>query len=684
MKLNRIVMLVCTMFIMVLLTFGVKLPVLAGTTNNGSLVFSPDPNSTYDDSGVTYVRMITLKHNGANNGTLLCVFDQQINVDGQGVWPVYKSTDSGETWQHITDIRDNVYGTTHKMNPCIFELPKDIGDLKEGTILVAGLLLPDDWSATQITLFKSTDIGQSFTPVSVVDVGGPNDYDNSPSATTTAIWEPYLGIDGNGNLACYYSDERQKANGVLQALVYRSSSDGVNWSGITNVVAVPNYNDRPGMVTVTQMGNGKYMAVYEVVNKPTYDINTAICYYKISDDGINWNPTDLGTPILLSDGTGCGSAPFVKWIDAGGLNGMVVVVPKWQVDQNGYIQGGQNFFVNYNYGEGIWERMPMAITFDGPNTENLLSGFSGSIDTNIDGTILYQAANVENLITGRNDVRVGSIPLTAATYEAENAQLTNVVVDSYIDASNGYKVGYINYSDSSVLFDKIQVPSSGTYTVNVRYTNGTGENATHNVSVNNGGSFAVNYTPTTKWGRYQWASFTCWLNEGVNSIKFQTGTGYAELDCIQVFCSGIDLNNQFALVNRNSNKLLEIPNASLDDNTQAAQYVWTNYNCQLWNITHKDGLYIQLQNANSGKMLEIAAASTENGAAVVQYPASGNYCQDWILSPSSGGYYYFINRNSQKLLEVKDNLTENGALITQWDPTGYPCQEWRLVKEGMK
>ena len=281
-------------------------------------------------------------------------------------------------------------------------------------------------------------------------------------------------------------------------------------------------------------------------------------------------------------------------------------------------------------------------------------------------------------------MRVGSIPLTAAAFEAENAQLTNVEVDSYIDASGGKKVGYINYSDSSVEFDKIVVPKAGLYTVNVRYSNGTGTNASHNVTVNNERTFSLSYEPTVKWGRYQWSSFTCQLNEGVNSIKFQTGTGYAELDCIQVFCAGVDMNNQFALVNRNSNKLLEIPSASLEDNVQAAQYDWTNYNCQLWNITHKDSSYIQLQNANSGKLLEVGLASTEEGAAVVQYPASGNYCQDWMLNPSSDGYYKIINRNSQKLLEIQSNLTENGALAGQWSSTGYACQEWNLKKEGMK
>lgn len=137
-----------------LMFFGVNIGTFAAnTTGNGSLVFSPNPKDTYDDSGVTYVKTIVLKHNGSQNGTMLCVFDQQITVDGQGVWPIYKSTDGGSSWEHVTDIRDSVYGTTHKMNPCIYELPQDVGNLKEGTILVAGLLIPDDWSKSQITVY---------------------------------------------------------------------------------------------------------------------------------------------------------------------------------------------------------------------------------------------------------------------------------------------------------------------------------------------------------------------------------------------------------------------------------------------------------------------------------------------------------------------------------------------------
>ncbi len=656
----------------------------ASTVGNGSLIFSPNPEDTYDDSGVTYVKSIVLKHNGNMNGTMLCVFDQQITVDGQGVWPVYKSTDQGASWTHVTDIRDDVYGTIHKMNPCIYELPQDVGNLKEGTILVAGLLIPDDWSQSQMTIYKSSDLGSSFQVLGVVDTGGPIEYDATPKATTSAVWEPYLYVDGKGRLSCYYSDERQKGNGVLQAVCYKSSWDGVNWGALTNVTAITNRSDRPGMITVSRMGNGKYIAVYEVVNRPSQKVNSAICYYKISEDGVTWDANDLGTPILLEDGTGCGSSPVVKWVDAGGPNGMVVVACKWQVDTKGRISGGQNLFVNYNYGEGTWERLPNALTFDGPNLEGLLSGYSGSLDTNLDNTVLYQAANVENLTTHRNEARIGAIPLNAACYEAENASLTNAEVASFIDASNGKKVGNINYSDSKVSFDKITVSNAGTYTVNVRYTNGTGSRSSHYVQVNGGNRFELQYDPSVKWGRYLWASFTCNLNAGVNTIAFTKGTGYAELDCIQVYKAGTDLSGQFALQNRNSGKYLEVANASTEQGMATSQYDWTNYPCQLWNMTKKDGSYIQLRNVNSLRMLEIQNASKEDGAAAVQYSRSGNYCQDWSLLSSDSGYYFLQNRNSGKYLEVANNLTTNGAAVAQWGKTGYSCQEWKLKKEGMK
>jgi hypothetical protein len=275
--------------------------VFATTTGNGALVYQ-STNDSFDPAGATYARIISLKHNGTSNGTLLTTFDQLKLVNGQQVYPIYESTDNGASWSLKSNVYDTVYGTDRTSQPDLFEVPQATGNLAAGTILLAGNIFPEDKSSTRIVIWKSTDQGATWSTLSTVDVGGPYHYDPSPSSTTTTVWEPFMYLDEYGNLVVAYSDERQKADDVLQALVLRKSSDGgQTWGPIVNIAAIPNLNDRPGMVTVAKLPNGKYITTYEVVNKPSQQVNTAVVYYKFSDDGITWDAADLGTPIQLSE-----------------------------------------------------------------------------------------------------------------------------------------------------------------------------------------------------------------------------------------------------------------------------------------------------------------------------------------------------------------------------------------------
>ncbi|UUZ86406.1 glycoside hydrolase [Paenibacillus sp. P26] len=285
----------------------------AVTTGNGSLVYSPAAGSSFDKAGTTYAKIITLKNNGSANGTLLVTYDQLVYVNGVQVYPIYKSTDNGTTWTHVTDVvpSQNFPGETLTSQPFLYEVPQTVGGLAAGTILLAGNIMKADRSTSRIVIYKSTNQGTSWSLLSTVDTGGPAVYDPSPTSTTTTIWEPSLNIDSSGNLVCYFSDERQKANNILQAVSYRRSTDGgLTWGAEGNVAAIPNKSDRPGMITVTRSPNGKYMAVYEVVNRPSQSLNTAVVYYKFSDDGVTWTANDLGTPIQLSNGRGIGSSPM--------------------------------------------------------------------------------------------------------------------------------------------------------------------------------------------------------------------------------------------------------------------------------------------------------------------------------------------------------------------------------------
>lgn len=686
-KRSRVVRLRAVFGVVAVLVVALALPAASGavTTGNGALVYSPTAASAFDPAGTTYAKIIVLKHSGTANGTQLVTYDQLVWVNGVQVYPIYKSTDNGTTWTHLTDVVPSADFPTliRTSQPFLYEVPQTVGSLTAGTLLLAGNIMPSDKSSTRIVIYKSTDQGAHWSLLSTVDTGGPAVYDPSTTSTTTAIWEPSLNVDGNGKLICYFSDERQKASGILQAVSERESADGgATWGAEANVAAIPNNSDRPGMITTTKLPNGKYMATYEVVNRPSVTLNTAVVYYKFSNDGVTWTANDLGTAVQLANGRGIGSSPYVRWVNAGGPNGMVVIASKWALDATGHIDGGQNFYVNYNLGQGAWERLPFAVTYDASDSQGgYFSGFAQGFDSSVDGLTLYQATNVENLTTTYNDIRVGSVPLNAYNYEAERATMNHVQVVTHTNASNGQKVGYINFADSYVKFN-VNVPAAGTYTVNVRYDNGTGATSSHLVSVNGGAAFTLSYPATRDWGRFQWVQFTASLGAGANTIQFSYNGTYAELDMIQLYRPGVAADGEFKFVNRNSGKYLEIKNALLTNGAGADQWGDTNNPTQIWRVAAV-GSNFKFTNLNSGKVLEVSGGSITNGAAVDQSTDTGTAYQQWTMSPTDSGYYKIPNANSSKLLEIYQNSTADGAIADQWSDTGFACQQWTIVKEGI-
>ena len=520
-------------------------PAVAVTTGNGAQVYSPPAGSSFNPeggraAGTTYSKMIVLKNSGASNGTQLVTFDQLVLENGVQVYPIYRSTNNGTSWTRIAAVKPSAQfpALTRTSQPSLYETPIQLGTMPAGTLLLSGMIMPSDRSSSRLVIYKSLDHGMTWSFLSTVDRGGPAIYDPSPTSTTSTVWEPSLAVDANGGLVTYFSDERQKANNVLQAVSYRRSTDGgLSWGGVVNVSAPTNSSDRPGMITVTRLPDGRYLATFEVVNRPSQTNNTAPVYFKTSPDGLAWAPeTSIGTKIALANGRGIGSSPEVRWVPTtGSANGMIVVSSKWALDATGNISGGQNFVVNRNLGSGSWEQLPYAVTYDAADNEGgTFSGFAQGFDTSPDAKTLYQATNVENLSTTYNDVRVGSIPINAQQYEAESAVRTDTSLVTQPDAQGGSKVGNINNATSLVRFT-VQAATAGTYTMNVRYDNGTGAASTHNISVNGGSLSSVAYAPTPNWGRFGWAQKTVTLAAGANTIAFTKGTGFAELDQIQLY-----------------------------------------------------------------------------------------------------------------------------------------------------
>lgn len=120
-------------------------------------------------------------------------------------------------------------------------------------------------------------------------------------------------------------------------------------------------------------------------------------------------------------------------------------------------------------------------------------------------------------------------------YEAEHGALINTVVNTGNNASDGSYVGNINFADSRVNF-RVNALQTGAYTVHIRYAAGAG-NASHLLAVN-GNEQEVQYPATANWGQFpqgQSVKVRVQLNEGYNLLSFRPGTGFAELDRIDLY-----------------------------------------------------------------------------------------------------------------------------------------------------
>ncbi|CAF3657472.1 unnamed protein product [Rotaria socialis] len=133
-------------------------------------------------------------------------------------------------------------------------------------------------------------------------------------------------------------------------------------------------------------------------------------------------------------------------------------------------------------------------------------------------------------------IRVPSGDQNRDRYEAEHARLLNgPYVHPHASASNGLKVGYIDYPDSTVEFT-IQCSKAGTYIIVIRNGNGSAGNslATHWLTINNVNPTEVPivYSGWDMWGA---TMVRANLKQGANTLSFKKGLNFAEIDMVDVF-----------------------------------------------------------------------------------------------------------------------------------------------------
>lgn len=162
---------------------------------------------------------------------------------------------------------------------------------------------------------------------------------------------------------------------------------------------------------------------------------------------------------------------------------------------------------------------------------------NGCIDVNLSNC---------NSTSGYRVYVVPGVSDTQKRYEAEKADITNANIWNSSSASNGQYVGQIDFNDStqpkySFVDFTVNVPFDGTYTMAIRYANGSGAVSTQGLAYNGGAWQSVTYPETAGWANFQTVEVSVNLKAGINIIRlakgspyYEGGTNYAELDYIEI------------------------------------------------------------------------------------------------------------------------------------------------------
>jgi hypothetical protein len=243
--------------------------------------------------GCQYSRMVVLE-----DGSWLAVYTVYDNngylADPKGgtVLAFSVSCDHGETWRQISVLRHPARDLDN--GQMILD--------REGNILLCCRSVRWQESY-QLPVYRSKDSGKTWEFYSIIDEhnGAPGCFGNPDKGLYEPHF--YWLQGGRLSVMYANEKHVTEPPYYSQIISQKISDDnGRNW-GEEIWVAWDSSNPqfRPGMPVWTRMKNGKYIVVYEVVKLVLTQLESADIYYKISEDGIHWD-AGIGTKIPKQSG----------------------------------------------------------------------------------------------------------------------------------------------------------------------------------------------------------------------------------------------------------------------------------------------------------------------------------------------------------------------------------------------
>lgn len=92
------------------------------------------PPSSYTVPRTLYARTLLIPQDGDDENVLLATWENY-SPEPPLVWfPIYRSNDLGQTWEHISNVTDDVNGWGMRYQPFLYELTEDIGNFPVSSI----------------------------------------------------------------------------------------------------------------------------------------------------------------------------------------------------------------------------------------------------------------------------------------------------------------------------------------------------------------------------------------------------------------------------------------------------------------------------------------------------------------------------------------------------------------------
>lgn len=260
------------------------------------------PQLLHDGTGL-YPRVIRLAHQGAADDRLLA---SVVSFDGpSGYGGIWESTDGGATFARVGTVSDEALDAGEGLCcATLYELPRAVGDLPEGTLLWSasvGADLPD--RRMSIRIWASTDLGRTWDRIAITAV----------AENEGGLWEPEFALTDDDVLVLWYCDETDGEK-HSQKIVQQTSVDGLTWTDPVPTIELADPSARPGMPNVRRLRTGSWAMSYEICGPE----DLCRTYVRTAADPRDWGPVTARDPLIrAADGTEPRHTPTLT-IDADG------------------------------------------------------------------------------------------------------------------------------------------------------------------------------------------------------------------------------------------------------------------------------------------------------------------------------------------------------------------------------